>query len=93
MGINTNVGEGGSKISGGERQRIAIARALYKDPEVIIFDEATSALDTTTEHKIMKTIYRIGSERTIILIAHRLSTLENCDKIFSINDGELILAQ
>lgn len=91
-GINTNVGEGGSKISGGERQRIAIARALYKDPEVIIFDEATSALDVKTEEKIMNTIYRIGSNRTIILVAHRLSTLKNCDRVFSINNGFLTAA-
>jgi ABC-type multidrug transport system fused ATPase/permease subunit len=83
-GINTIVGERGIKLSGGERQRIAIARALYKDPEVLIFDEATSALDHDTESKIMDTIYKIGYNKTLIMIAHRTSTLSRCNRIVEI---------
>lgn len=83
----TKIGENGVRLSGGEKQRLAIARALYKDPEVIIFDEATSALDELTESQIMKTIHEMVSSRTIIMIAHRLTTLKNCDKIYIINKG------
>lgn len=86
-GVNTIVGERGVKLSGGERQRIAIARALYTNPEVIIFDEATSALDHETEQKIMDTIYEVGKQKTLIMIAHRLSTLEKCDRIIRIEKG------
>lgn len=83
-GDQTIVGERGIKLSGGERQRIAIARALYRNPEVLIFDEATSALDHDTESKIMDTIYEIGYNKTLIMIAHRLSTLSRCDRIVEI---------
>ncbi len=86
-GIHTKIGERGEKLSGGERQRVVIARALYSDPEVIIFDEATSSLDYQTEKEIMDTIYSISKNRTIIMIAHRITTLKNCNRIFRIADG------
>lgn len=88
-GIETeNVGERGAKLSGGERQRIGIARALYKNAKIIIFDEATSALDTATERRLIEKIYDLNKSVTIIMIAHRLSTLENCNKILRIQpDG------
>ena len=85
----TEVGERGIRLSGGQRQRIGIARALYHNPSVIILDEATSALDNNTEKLVMSAIEKIGQDKTIILIAHRLSTLENCDKIFLMEKGEI----
>ncbi len=88
-GLQTIVGEQGVRISGGERQRIAIARALYTDPEVLIFDEATSALDQDTEKRLMDTIYDLSKDRTVIMIAHRLSTLAKCDKIIALKDGKM----
>ena len=89
-GLQTRVGDGGVKLSGGQRQRIAIARALYTDPEVLVLDEATSALDNETEAKIMEEIYRIGRNKTLIIIAHRLSTLHRCDKIYKIEEGRIV---
>jgi ATP-binding cassette subfamily B protein len=89
-GLATRVGDGGVKLSGGQRQRIAIARALYTDPEILVLDEATSALDNETEAKIMEEIYRISTNRTLIIIAHRLSTLDGCEKIYRIENGELV---
>lgn len=86
-GYETNVGERGVKLSGGQRQRIAIARALYKKAQVLIFDEATSALDNDTENEIMDTIENLNKDLTILIIAHRISTLKKCDKIYKINDG------
>ena len=83
--FNTYVGERGVRLSGGQRQRIGIARALYKNADVIIFDEATSALDNDTEQEVMEAIDNLGNDLTIIMVAHRLSTLRNCDKIFEIN--------
>jgi len=80
-GYQTSVGERGVKLSGGQRQRIGIARALYKQADVLIFDEATSALDNETEQAIMKSIEGLDKELTILIIAHRLTTLKNCDKI------------
>ncbi len=88
-GVNTMVGERGVRISGGERQRLGIARALYTDPEVLIMDEATSALDTGTEAKVMDAIRKIKKGRTLIMIAHRLSTVEECDCLFLLNNGKL----
>ena len=89
-GINSLVGEKGVQLSGGQRQRIAIARALYNDPDVIVFDEATSALDGLTEKVIMDSIYELSKIKTIILIAHRLNTVKNCDVIYLFEKGKLI---
>lgn len=89
FGINTKVGDRGIQLSGGQKQRIAIARALYNNPELLIFDEATASLDEKTEEEIMKSIYKLKRDKTIILIAHRLSTLKNCDKIFELKEGLL----
>ena len=86
----TVVGERGIRISGGQRQRIAIARALYKKASVIIFDEATSALDSETERSVMQSIQELDKELTIIIIAHRLSTLKDCTKIIELSDGKIL---
>lgn len=88
--FSTNIGENGIKLSGGQQQRLGIARALYKEPEVLILDEATSALDTTTEKKIMKTILNFKNEITVVAIAHRISTLEDFDSIFKFEKGKII---
>ncbi len=89
-GYETLVGERGVRLSGGQRQRIGIARALYHNPDVLIMDEATSALDNMTEHVVMNAIHTLSGKKTIILIAHRLSTVRNCDNIFLMDQGELI---
>jgi ATP-binding cassette subfamily B protein len=88
-GYDTFVGERGVRLSGGQRQRVGIARALYKQADVLVFDEATSALDTETEAAVMRAIEGLGREMTIFLIAHRISTLEGCDRIVTINRGRL----
>ncbi len=88
-GIDTRVGERGIRLSGGQQQRIAIARALYCDPEVLIFDEATSSLDSKSEKAIQQTMYSFKGQRTLIIIAHRLSTVEECDRLLWIHDGKL----
>jgi ABC-type multidrug transport system fused ATPase/permease subunit len=85
----TVVGERGVRLSGGQRQRIGIARALYHNPQVLILDEATSALDNLTEQAVMEAVHNLGHELTIILIAHRLSTVKACDTIFLLDKGEL----
>lgn len=89
-GWDTIVGERGSKISGGEKQRIGIARALAKNPEILIFDEATSSLDTVSERVVQKSIDEVSKGKTSIIIAHRLSTVKNCDKIFVLKNGKII---
>jgi ABC-type multidrug transport system fused ATPase/permease subunit len=89
QGYDTVVGERGVRLSGGQRQRIGIARALYHDPDILIFDEATSALDTMTERAVMEAVHNIGHAKTIIMIAHRLTTVRGCDTIFLLQDGRL----
>ena len=89
-GINTKVGERGIKLSGGQQQRIGIARALYNESNVLILDEATSSLDGHTEKVIMNSILEFSGKKTIIMIAHRLKTVERCDQIFLINEGLLV---
>ena len=88
-GYDTFVGERGVRLSGGQRQRVGIARALYKQADVLVFDEATSALDTETEAAVMRAIEGLGREMTILLIAHRISTLDGCDRIVTIDRGRL----
>ena len=88
-GVDTRVGERGVQLSGGQRQRIGIARALYHKAEVIVFDEATSSLDGVAEKMIMDAIHDFSGQKTIILIAHRLKTVQKCDKIFFINNGKV----
>ena len=89
-GIQSIVGEQGVQISGGQRQRIGIARALYQNPEILVFDEATSALDNLTEKGIMDDIYKMHGDRTIIIIAHRLDTIRRCDRIIVLDNGNLV---
>lgn len=89
-GDKTGIGERGIRISGGQRQRIGIARALYEDPEVLILDEATSALDNDTEAAIMESINRLHGKKTLLIIAHRLQTIEKCDMVFRVEDGKIV---
>lgn len=89
-GYQTRVGELGLKLSGGERQRIALARALLNDPSILILDEATSALDSASEEKVMEAIYDLDVEKTVVIIAHRLSTVRRADLIYVLNDGEVV---
>jgi len=89
QGYATTVGERGVRLSGGQRQRIGIARALYHSPRVLILDEATSALDNLTEQAVMEAVHNLGHEITIILIAHRLSTVRQCDQVYLLERGEL----
>ena len=86
----THVGERGVRLSGGQIQRIGIARALYRKPQLLIFDESTSALDNITERVVMDAIYNLGEEVTIIIIAHRLNSVKYCDKILVMDKGRLI---
>ena len=83
------MGERGVKLSGGQRQRIGIARALYKQADVIVLDEATSALDDSTEGAVMKAIENLGDDITVIIVAHRLTTLKNCTQIVELEDGQI----
>ena len=88
-GLDTTIGDRGMKLSGGQRQRIGIARALYKNPKILIFDESTSALDNNTEKEVMAAVNALMSNKTIIIISHRLSTLEKCDIIYKVSDGKV----
>ncbi|MBE5852443.1 MAG: ABC transporter ATP-binding protein [Lachnospiraceae bacterium] len=90
-GLNTGIGERGIRISGGQRQRLGIARALYYDPEVLILDEATSALDNDTEAAIMDAINSLHGRKTLIIIAHRLQTIEKCDMIYRVENGKAVV--
>ena len=92
-GINTNIGERGVLLSGGQRQRIGIARAIYNDPKILIFDEATSALDNKTEEDVINAINSFKNKKTMIIIAHRLTTLKSCDKVYKIENKRLVEAE
>lgn len=92
-GLDTGIGERGIRLSGGQRQRISIARALYHDPEVLVLDEATSALDNDTEAAIMESINRLHGKKTMIIIAHRLQTIEKCDLVYRVENGKVMLAR
>jgi ABC-type multidrug transport system fused ATPase/permease subunit len=89
-GENTMVGERGVRLSGGQRQRIGIARALYNNPEVLVLDEATSSLDTETEHGVMQAVQALQGDKTVIIVAHRLSTVEYCDRLYRLDEGRIV---
>jgi ATP-binding cassette, subfamily B, bacterial PglK len=89
-GINTYVGERGVRLSGGQKQRIGIARALYSDPDIIVLDEASSSLDNKTEKQIMNTVDELHLHKTILIVAHRLTTLEKCDWIYKLENGKIV---
>ena len=90
-GLDTSIGERGIRLSGGQRQRIGIARALFEDPEVLVLDEATSALDNETEAAIMDSINKLHGRKTLVIIAHRLQTIEKCDMVYNIKDGKAVV--
>ena len=89
-GLDTMLGERGTRLSGGQRQRVAIARALYHEPEVLVFDEATSALDTPTERELIAALEALRGVTTLVVIAHRLSTVRRCDRLAVLRDGRLV---
>ena len=89
-GFETMIGENGVKLSGGEKQRLSIARALIKNPDILILDEATASLDSESEKKVHSAIDNIIKDRTVIIIAHRFSTIINADKILVMNDGKIV---
>ena len=85
----TVIGERGVRLSGGQRQRIGIARALYHNPPILVLDEATSALDSSTESSVMDAVESLSHKKTIILIAHRMDTIKNCDEVYSLKNGNI----
>ena len=89
-GLDTSIGDRGVRLSGGQRQRIGIARALYNDPEILVFDEATSALDNDTEAAVMEAINSFHGKKTMVIIAHRLNTIAKCDMIYKVEDAKLV---
>jgi len=92
LGLDTVTGERGVRLSGGQRQRVGIARALFHDPAVLVLDEATSALDSATESEVMQAVGALHGKKTVIVVAHRLTTLANCDHVFKIKEGALVEA-
>ena len=89
-GLETRIGERGARLSGGQKQRIGIARALYYNPDILVLDEATSALDNDTEKAVMESIEKLQGSKTMIIIAHRLTTVQHCDNIYEVKDGKVI---
>ena len=89
-GVNTYIGERGIRLSGGQRQRVALARAFYHERSVLIMDEATSSLDYDTEHEIIEEIKFLKGKKTLIIIAHRLTTLEHCTRIYRLDKGHVV---
>ena len=89
-GLDTTIGDRGVRLSGGQRQRIGIARALYHNPEILVFDEATSALDNETEAAVMEAVNSFHGKKTMVIIAHRLNTIEKCDIIYEVDNEKIV---
>ena len=89
-GLDTTIGDRGIRLSGGQRQRIGIARALYHNPGILVFDEATSALDNETEAAVMEAVNSFHGKKTMVIIAHRLNTIEKCDIIYKVENEKIV---